>query len=145
MWRWMLNRFYKKRSKVWDESGLSLIEIVIILVILSIVIVPLGRLSVRNMTSGGMYATMTKAISYAQEWVEQIIADYAADDAGRGYDWVRTNWSGSSDTPDTGLSRSVAISGQGTLNGVTYVVVTVTVSGTGINNVVLTTWLVDNS
>ena len=140
----MLKDRIKITNSVRNERGFSLVEVIIILVIIGIAAIPLSRLSVRNMVFSGRYATMTKAISYAQERLEQVIADYAASSAGRGYDWVRSNWAGSSDTPLTGFTRSVSISSQQTLNGVTYVVVTVSVSAPDINNVVLTTWLVDN-
>ena len=139
----MLKDRMKTARSVRDEKGLSLVEVIIILVIIGIAAVPLSRLSMRNMVFGGRYALMTKAISYAQERLEQVVADYAARDAGRGYDWVRSNWAGNSDTPATGFSRSVSVSGEQTLNGVTYVVVTVTVGTADIDNVVLTTWLVD--
>jgi len=127
-----------------DENGVSLVEIVLIMVILSIAVVPLSRLSLTNLKSSGRYATMNKAIYYAQEAIEQVVADYAAEDDGRGYEWVRTNWSGSTDVPATGFSRSVGVSAENTLNGVEYVVVQVNVGGTDIEDVVLTTWLVDN-
>ena len=127
-----------------DERGMSLIEIVIILVILGIAVIPLSRLSVQNLRSGGQTATMSKAIAYAQERMEQIVADYAAKDGGRGYDWVRSYWAGFSDAPATGFSRSVSISGEQTLQGVDYVSVQVSVTGPEINDVVLTTWLVED-
>jgi hypothetical protein len=94
------------------------------------------------MVFGGRYATMTRAIHYAQETMEQIISDYAAEAAGRGYDWVRSNWDAASDTPAAGFSRSVSISSEQEVNDVGYVVVQVTVTGQDIDPVVLTTWLV---
>ena len=122
-----------------------MIEIVNILLVLGIAMVPLSRLAVGNLNSIGQANAMTRAVLFAQERMEQIIADYAAKDDGRGYDWVIANWSGDADTPQTGFSRSVLISGEYTWNGVTYVVVQVSVGGTDISDVVLTTWLVDNS
>ncbi len=140
MRRWLL----KKRSgrAISDERGMSLIEVIIILVVMGIAVVPLGNLFTRNMVFGGRYATMTRAIHYCQEWMEQIISDYAADGAGRGYDWVRSNWDSMSDTPDAGYSRSVTISSELEAADVGYVVVQVTVIGQDIQNVVLTTWLI---
>ena len=138
-----VRQMYITWRRVGDERGVSLVEVVVMLVILGIVLVPLSRLTVKNLTFGGEYVTMTKAIYYAQECMEEVIADYAAEEDGRGYDWVVANWSGSTDVPVSGLSRSVAISAADTLNGVTYVVVQVTVSGADIPNVTLTTWLVE--
>jgi hypothetical protein len=82
---------------------------------------------------------------YAQEVMEQVIADYAAVDGGRGYDWVLANWQGqSAPSPPTGLSSLVTISPQDTLDGVVYVTVEVAVSGSGIGNVQLSTWIVES-
>lgn len=134
----------RRLERIRDEEGLSLIEVVIILVILGIAVIPLSRLSINNLKIGGQYSHMTRAIFYAQERMEQIIADYAAVDGGRGYDWVRTNWTGDSDTPESGFTRSVTISGESVLNGVTYVVVQVVVSTSDIDDLVLSTWIVDN-
>ena len=125
-----------------DERGMSLIEVIIILVVMGVSVVPLGNLFTRNMVYGGRYATMTRAIHYCQEWMEQIISDYAAETAGRGYDWVRSNWDATSDTPASGFSRSVSISSELESNDVGHVVVQVTVTGQDIDPVVLTTWLI---
>ena len=141
----MRDRILQHLRSFRREEGLSLIEVVIILVILGITIIPLSRLSIGNLRIGGQYSMMTRAVYYAQERMEQIIADYAAVDGGRGYDWVRANWAGDSDNPESGFSRSVSISSENTLNGVTYVTVQVVISNTEIENVVLSTWIVDNS
>ena len=141
----MLSIVSRIRRKMEVERGFSLVEIVLVIVVLGMTVFPLARLAVVNTNSGGRYVMMTRAIFYAEEIMEQIIADYAAEDAGRGYDWVRTNWPGTTSNPPAGLTGSVAISSETTLNGVDYVVVQVTVSGTDIPDVVLTSWLVDNS
>jgi len=140
---------WKRLVKIWrrtrGEVGMSLIEIVLILTILAIALAPLTRLSVTNLIFSGRYAVMTKAVYYTQERMEEIIADYAAESAGRGYDWVISNWSDKTDTPGSGFIRGVTISAENTLNDVTYVVVQVSVSGTDIPDVALETWLVDNN
>lgn len=138
----MLDRLSKIYRRVRDERGVSLVEVVLIMVILGITVVPLSRLSVANLKSSGRYATITKAAYYAEEVMEQIIADYAAEDAGRGYDWVVANWPGSAPNPPTGFSGNVSISAEDTLNNVIYVVAQVAVSGSEIPDLVLTTWLV---
>ena len=124
---------------------MSLIEVVIILVILGITVVPLSRLAINNQKSGGRFATMNRAVFHAEETMEQIIADYMATDASRGYDWVIANWSGqSTPSPPVGITGSVSISAEDSLNGVKYVVVQTTVGGTDINSITLTTWLVSD-
>jgi type II secretory pathway pseudopilin PulG len=120
---------------------MSLVEMVIVLVILGITVVPLGRLATRNLSSGGDYSIMTRALYHAQERMEEIVADYSS--PSRGYTWVITNWSGVSDTPDAGLTRTVSISGVASLNGVSYVELQVRVTGSRTSPVILTIWLVD--
>lgn len=141
----LLDRLNKIFHKILTERGVSLVEVIIVMVVLGITIVPLGRLAVLNLKSGGQYATMTRAIYHAEELMEQVIADYAAEEAGRGYDWVVAHWAGqTSPNPPAGLTGSVSISAEDSLNGVKYVVVQATVSGTDIPDVALTTWLVNN-
>ena len=124
---------------------MSLIEVVIILVILGITVGPLSRLAINNQKSGGRFATMNRSVFHAEETMEQIIADYMATDASRGYDWVIANWSGqSTPSPPAGITGSVSISAEDSLNGVKYVVVQTTVGGTDINSITLTTWLVSD-
>jgi len=141
----MLGKRCRLKSIYQDERGMSLIEVVIILVILGITVVPLSRLAVNNQKSGGRFATMNRALFHAEEAMEQIVADYMATDASRGYDWVIANWSGqSTPEPPAGITGSVSISAEDSLNGVKYVVVQTTVGGTDINSITLTTWLVSD-
>ncbi len=143
----MFNRLLKIKSKTRDEMGMTLIDVIVMMVILAIAVVPLSRLAVINLKSSANSAMLTRAMFYAQEVMEQIVADYEADDANppRGYDWVRYNWYGSAPNPPAGLSGYVSISSPATRNGVEYVVVQVTVSGTEIPNVNLSTWLVNDN
>ena len=142
----VLNKLSKMRRFIDEMRGVTLIEIIIVLVILGIAVIPLSRLAVKNVNSGGKYATMSRAMFHAEEVMEMVIADYAAEDGSRGYDWVLTNWSGqSSPSPPPGLTGSVSISAENTVKGVTYVEVLVTVTGSDIPDVTLTTLLVDNN
>jgi hypothetical protein len=60
----------------------------------------------------------------------------------RGYDWVRANWNNSTGTTVSGkFSYSVSISNEQVQNGVTYVAVTVTITGDDIDPITNTTWL----
>ena len=126
----MLKKVRKIGFKLSGERGMSLIEVIIIIVILGIALLPLSRLSVGNLTSGTKYLTATKATCYAEEIMENIIADYKSDDPSiGGYNNVRNNWSGTvtNPAPPTGMSGKVTISAESTFNSVKYVVVTVTV------------------
>lgn len=141
----MLQRMKKINISFSDEKGMSLIEVIIIIVIMGIAILPLSRLSIGNVDSGSKYLTATKATSYAEEIMENIIADYKSlDPTIGGYSNVINKWQGTvtNPAPPTGLSGSVSISPEASLNGVNYVVVTVSVRASGIQNVNLTTWLV---
>lgn len=136
--------FSEGGRKIINEKGATLIEIVILLLILAISVIPLSRLVMKNLNSGGRFSTMSRAILHAEESMEQIIADYAANTAGMGYDWVISNWTGrSTPNPPAGLTGNVTISAEDTLKGVPYVVVKTTVRGTDIPDVILATWLID--
>ncbi len=142
----MLRAIRKMKNRIAGEQGISLVEIVLVIVVIGISILPLSRLSNANMKNGGKYATLTRATYYAQEVMEQVIADYAAVDAGRGYSWVRTNWSNHVPAnPPSGLSGLVTVSAEDSLNGVVYTEIGVTVSGSDIPSVILNTWIVENN
>jgi len=141
----MLKKGRKIGFKLSGESGMSLIEIIIIIVILGIALLPLTRLSVGNVNSGTEYFTATKATCYAEEIMENIIADYKSTDPTiGGYNNVRNNWPGSvtNPAPPAGCSGSVSISPEDSLNSVKYVIVTVGVIAVGITNINLQTWLI---
>lgn len=138
----MLNSL-KKINFIKDEKGVSLVEVIVIIVIVSIAVTPLSRLAVTNLKSGGHFSIMTRAISYAQNTMEEVVADYAAEDGGRGYAWVQANWDGVSSSPESGFTSTVNISNEDTLNQVAYVEVDVYVSAPEINTVSLSTWLIN--
>ncbi len=142
MRRSLLKRNKMKFAKLKEEAGATLIEVVLIIVILGIAVAPLSRLAIINVNSGADYAMMTRSLSFAQETIEEVIADYAASGSGRGYEWVLTNWGSHTDYPTTGYTRSVRISGESTMNGVTYSTVRVTVSNGQTQDVVLETIIV---
>lgn len=145
----MLSRWRKIKRKVRGKKGFTLVEIVVVLIIVGITVVPLSRLSVKNLVSGGRYAIMTRAIFYAEGVMEHILADYNSSDTDPGgvggYDNVCANWYGPPSDCPSEFSAYVDISAENTLDGVNYVVVTVTVSGPEISDVTLTTWIVDTN
>ena len=146
----MRRRMLKKvRMRNWrlaqDQSGMSLVEIVIVMIILGVSLIPISRLSIQNSFFGGRYITMTRGLYFAQEVMENIIADYNSTDGTiGGYSNVRTNWPGTVTGAPSGLTGSVSISGQYALNGINCVTVQVTVSAADIPNIDLSTMLVEN-
>ena len=124
-----------------NQRGMSLIEIILIIVMLGIVILPLTRLSRANLNNLVTFSIAEKAQYDIQSLMEEIIADFRA--TATGYDDVKTNWSGRTGTTNSGkYNYSVSFSADLVQNGITYSVVTVTVSGGGLaNNMVLTTWI----
>lgn len=123
-------------------EGYSLIEIILVILIIGIAIPPVIHLFTYNLTSSVNSEIYTKACQFAEEKMEEILADKRADDAGRGYDYIVYPNRYSSDNPETGYSRSVSIS-QTTTAGVQHAEIVVTVSHDLIENVVLTTWVSD--
>jgi len=141
----MLIKKIKALFKIDNESGMAIIEVIIIMIILGIAVFPLSRLSVTNFKSASAGQDITRALLYAQEIMENIMADYNSPDPTiGGYENVRTRWPGTPPgTPPQGLSGTVYISGELQLNGVTYVVVKVSVSLQSLDNKVeLTSWIV---
>lgn len=135
--RLYLNSGFKK------QDGFSLMEVVIIILIIGVAMIPLSRATISNLQMGGKQSLTTQSMFYAKERMEEIVADCAADDAGRGYSWTISNWDGDSDTPAAGFTRSVDISSESTIDSVDYVVATVTVSYSGIEDVTIGSWLVE--
>jgi len=126
------------------QAGMSLIEIIIVIILIGITIVPISRLSMQNLRQGSETFAQNDAISDIQSIMEQIYSDYQASGlaSNRGYDWVRTNWNNVTGTTVSGqFNYAVAISSEQTQNGVTYVEVTVTITGDEIDPITNTTWL----
>jgi Tfp pilus assembly protein PilE len=132
----MLNRIGGKSR----ERGMSLIEIIIIIVMIGVVALPLTQLAKVNLRGLASYITTTMAQYDTQSIIEQIHGDYLAN----GYTATVTTWSGRSGSTNTGFTYSVTMSGEAVLNGVTYRTVTVTVNGKRITNMTLNTWIPKN-
>lgn len=127
-----------------DERGVSLIEVIAMVLILSISVVPLSRLSMSNLDAGRVYSNIIKGTFYAEKVMEHIVADYVADSltTGKGYYYVRNNWPGAAPDPPTGFTGTVSVSGEDSVNSVVYSVIQVTVSCDNTPDIVLSTWLV---
>jgi len=126
--RWYFKRFNK-------EHGMSLVEVVVMIVVLGLSIGPLSKLAKINLNSGAKAAEQTKAVLYAKGIMEHIIADYRSTDASvGGFDNVITNWNGvATETPPAGLSGNVTVSSVDTVMGVAVAQVNVNVTGSDVS------------
>jgi len=125
-----------------NQRGYSLIEIIMVIIIVAIAIPPLLSLLSSVLVDSHDSEVLTQAVTFAQEKMEEIIADKKADDGGRGYDWVVTPGRYPSDEPATGYTRSVHIDTTNKkYDNVRYALVEVTVTHADMPDVVLTTWL----
>ncbi len=135
----MLKPFFKKMKWITNEKGMSLIDVIAMLIVLGIAVPAIMRLSANNTRDGAKYFLMTRAIYCAEAAMEQIVADYRS--PSRGYGWVITHWSGAAPSLEAGFTGLVTISSESSFNGVPYVTVTLTVSNASITDVVLQTRL----
>ena len=133
-----LGKFKKKIAK---SDGFTLIEVVLIIAILAIAIPSLVDLLSTTLIKSNKLAILSQAISYAQEKMEQIIADKKS--LAKGYNWVIAPGRYQPDSPASGFSRSVTITSGNLHNGVIYAFVEVVVSHNDIPEVKLTTWLTE--
>jgi Tfp pilus assembly protein PilV len=136
MWWGVLNMLIKQLKQLKREEGLSLIEVVIIILVLSISVVPLSRLSITNMTYSARYAETVQAVFSAEGTMEEV----AAVAQGQGYDMVTSGYSYTFPIPDF-MTRSVSVY-EDSSEGVVYKEVTVSVSGPNSGDVILTTLVV---
>ncbi|MFQ5752369.1 MAG: hypothetical protein ACE5HI_10265 [bacterium] len=138
MARWYLNLKYKLE----DCREFTLIEVVLIIVILAIAIPALMDLLSSTLVDSNKSVILSKAMIYAQEKMEQIIADKKS--TVKGYDWVTTPGNYQDDVPASGFTRNVVIETSGKIqNGIPHALVQVVVSHDKIPDVMLTTWLTD--
>lgn len=112
------------------EEGLSLIEIVLIIVIMGISVMPISRLSVTNMTGTVDAFSMSRSQFYAKMLMEEIIGDYLSKDRSvGGLTNVMGIWDGYSSSSDVqGLSGRVDFSTVVRRNNIAYSTITVNVT-----------------
>lgn len=124
-----------------SERGMSLVEIIMIIVILGVVIVPLTKLSRVNLNNLAVYSIREKAQYDIQSLMECVISDYKA--APAKYDSVKSAWNNRTGTTNSGqFNYSVGFSADQVQDGVTYSVVTTQVSGGGLSeSMILTSWI----
>ncbi|HEX9934195.1 MAG TPA: hypothetical protein VGB38_03275 [bacterium] len=118
----------KKGRGFAGQLGMSIIEVVIVIVVVGIALPPLTRVATKNMKYMGDFAKYSQSLSLAESIVEEVLADYGA--PSRGYTYVRNNYSGyGSSVLPSGFEKDVTVSSENTLDGVNYVQVTVKVRG----------------
>lgn len=129
-----------KRAGFGDE-GFTLLELILVVMVATVAIAPL-----MSMFSNAVYNSVkpviaTEAVFLAQEKIETIIADAAAQ--GRGYDYIiNSNYPDISNPPEfSGFSISVTVAAESLYQGVNFKLVDVTVSNSAIDDVVLSTWV----
>ena len=140
-------------KKLKEESGVTLLELILLIVVLAIAMLPLSRLVTMNLKFSSEMTKVTEATFRAQDKMEQIISDYTQSTSGfdslavRGYDgdsYTTPVYSDFYHEVDGGYTMDAAIDTglSNLLNGVRYLDVTVSVSGQGLNNPLeLTSWL----
>ena len=131
----------KRARKYCREDGLTLVEIVLILVVTAIAVIPLSRLSITNIKTNAQQHVINRSMYYAEELIEWIVSDYKGDNFNGSQ--VVTQWTGYYDNPEGSIYRYVSINGPFTENSVDYWQIDVTVSVTDIPDVVLSVWVTD--
>jgi type II secretory pathway pseudopilin PulG len=124
------------------EKGISLIEVILVTVILAITIPTVARVLSSAVVNGAQNDKLTLAAVYAQERLEEIIAD--AKSPVRGYNWM-TPANYPKDVPATGFLRTVTVDTTKRYNGIAYAEVQVTVTASGMSPVRLTTFLTNRN
>jgi prepilin-type N-terminal cleavage/methylation domain-containing protein len=115
-----------KTRKTDAESGFSLIEVIMVIVMIGLVSFPLMRLANTNLSNVTAYNRIEKAQSDMKSQMEQVLADYRA----LGYDALKTAWDNRTGSTNSGLYQySVAFGADQVIQGITCSEVTVTLSG----------------
>ena len=122
------------------QSGFTLIEVVLIIVIAGVAILPLSMLFANASIRSGDARDAAVAVELAQAKMEEIAADTSS--PSRGFDYLaRANYP--PEHPVTAFPRfrrSVSVSADSTFDGVHFRAVSVTVGTTSIPPITLTTW-----
>jgi len=126
----MLQSIKKFKYALKNEKGLSLIEVVLIIVIMGISILPLTRLGVTNLTGTVEALRMSKAQFYGKMLMDEVIGDYLSlDRSVGGLTNVMSAWDDHTESGVVeGMNGSVKLSSQYSLGGVMCRTVTVTVT-----------------
>lgn len=137
-----LKAFPIHKNQAQNSRGFTLVEVLLVIVVLGIAMPALMFLHSSLVQDSTDSVVLSKAVLYAEEKMEEIIADKR--NPAKGYDWVVTPGNYPNDVPASGYTRSVIIQTSGKIqNGVPYAFVQVTVSHNEIPDLRLTTWLTD--
>ena len=130
------------RTLFKQAAGFSLVEIILVIVILAIAVPPIIHLFTYNLANSVNSEMYTKGVYFAEERMEEILADKKATAAGRGFNYILVSGRYPDDSPETGFTRHVTIDTTGKVySAIHYAEINVTVSQPNINDVVLTTWV----
>jgi len=136
-------------KKFWNKSGLgnshgmTLIEVIMIIVISGIGIYTLVDVISWNLINTELSSTVTRSVLNAREKMDDIIAHTKS--PARGYNWVVTPGRYASENLAHGFTRSVAIDTTGYIhNGIRYARVHVRVDHADLPEYEITTWLVEH-
>ena len=125
-----------------DGRGMTLIEVIMIVVVIAIAVPSLLALMSSTLFNSKESAILSQAAIFAQEKMEEIIADKKS--STRGFDYVTTEGRYPSDSPASGFTRTVVVQSAGLIhNGIPYGQVDVTVSHSKIPNITLSAWLTE--
>ncbi len=134
--------FLSCKRLLGDCRGITLIEVILIVVILAIAAPTLMSLMSSTLFNSSKSAILSQATIFAQEKMEEILADKKS--ATRGFGYITIPGTYPSDSPAEGFTRTVSVQTSGmSYNGIPYADVQVTVSHSQISNVTLRTWLTD--
>ncbi|MDM7925004.1 MAG: type II secretion system protein [bacterium] len=114
------------RKSRYSERGMSLVEIIVVIVMLGIVAYPLTGLAKANLKGLAQYSQMQKAQFDLQSQMEQVLADFSS----LGYDGLKTGWQEKTGKTGSGLfNYHVTFTADVVRNSITCSDVTVTLSG----------------
>lgn len=128
----MLKPFYQYLR---NESGMTLVEAILVILIIAITAGPLSRLAINNLKATTQSMQIEEVVSYAEGSMEEVISiakNQGVDDISSGYVF-------SFEIPSV-LSRSLDVT-QTEYNGIPYAQVTLTIGYDGNLNYTLTTLL----
>jgi prepilin-type N-terminal cleavage/methylation domain-containing protein len=122
------------------DSGFTLVEVVLVLVIAAVSLLPLSMLFATTSIRSGDAHNATVAAQLAEAKMEEIAADKNSPTRGYAY-LVAGNYPPETPVPAfPGYSRSVAVAPDSVYDGVTFRTVRVTVTSPNIPPITLTTW-----
>ncbi len=123
-----------------EQSGFTLIEMILLIVIAAIAVLPLSMLFANTSIRSGDARNATIAAQLAQAKMEELTAD--KNSPARGFAYLVTgNYPAENPVPAfSAYNRSVTFGPDSTYDGVTFRTVGVTVSCPNIPAVTLTTW-----